>query len=214
MARGVPTKRARGLTLASCLMCVHTKKSAVIKKAVDHLICKFDAPIQVKEYLKTHIMICGKSNTTLSEACRMDRKMVPDLDVQQVVDASWENFEFCSCKCSRTAMTLALVIAPARWAKHFACSASTVHKLPRIPSGLTTVRSSHSVLPRQSAIHVLSLSCAVCLVLFPPCAFCGPIGIAHSLLSLFHSLFSISKLVSAAGFFELQVVPQAEIHSL
>jgi len=30
MARGVPTRRAHGLTLASCLMCVHTKKSAVI----------------------------------------------------------------------------------------------------------------------------------------------------------------------------------------
>jgi len=30
MAREVPTKRARGLTLASCLMCVHAKKSAVI----------------------------------------------------------------------------------------------------------------------------------------------------------------------------------------
>jgi len=31
MARGVPTTRAHGLTLASCLMCVHTtKKSAVI----------------------------------------------------------------------------------------------------------------------------------------------------------------------------------------
>jgi len=30
MARGVPTKRAHGLTLASCLMCVHTKKATVI----------------------------------------------------------------------------------------------------------------------------------------------------------------------------------------
>jgi len=111
------------------------------------------------------------------------------------------NSHLCLCR-------LSLVIAPACWAKHFAFSASTVHKLPRIPKGLTAIRSSHLFcLGNQQFMH---FPCLVHHVLcsFPPCTFCGLIGIAHFSLSFPHLTSAFQNWCQLQDFLNCKLFPK------